>query len=174
MQATKENFENYGKNIVQAIINVINLPIDKKLKKTEKENLKFARDNAVSALGKVIKYHGQEFPNELSTLIDLWINSQPIKKDKEEAKLNIKFLLDILMKEPNKVLGDNNKNLGKITVILTEGYKTDSTDEEMDKNIEQFATGIKNNNEFNNILLNTVKKQKEKLRNKMKSLFKLE
>ena len=44
----------------------------------------------------------------------------------------------------------------------------------MDKNIEQFATGIKNNNEFNNILLNTVKKQKEKLRNKMKSLFKLE
>ena len=78
------------------------------------------------------------------------------------------------MKEPNKVLGDNNKNLGKIIVILTEGYKTDSTDEEMDKNIEQFATGIKNNNEFNNILLNTVKKQKEKLRNKMKSLFKLE
>ena len=173
-QATKENFENYGKNVVQAIINVINLPIDKKLKKTEKENLKFARDNAVSALGKVIKYHGQEFPNELSTLIDLWINSQPIKKDKEEAKLNIKFLLDILMKEPNKVLGDNNKNLGKIIVILTEGYKTDSTDEEMDKNIEQFTTGIKNNNEFNNILLNTVKKQKEKLRNKMKSLFKLE
>ena len=78
------------------------------------------------------------------------------------------------MKEPNKVLGDNNKNLGKIIVILTEGYKTDSTDEEMDKNIEQFTTGIKNNNEFNNILLNTVKKQKEKLRNKMKSLFKLE
>ena len=144
------------------------------MKKTEKENLKFARDNAISALGKIIKYHGQEFPNELNSLIDLWLNSQPIKQDKEEAKINIKFLLDILMKEPNKVLGDNNKNLGKVIVILTEGYQTDSTDTDMDKNIEQFALGIKNNTEYNNILLNTLKKQKEKLRNKMKSLFKIE
>ena len=173
-QSTTQNFSDYGKNIVPAIINVINLPIDKKLKKTEKENLKFARDNAISALGKVIKYHGQEFPNELNSLLDLWVNSMPIKKDKEEAKMNIKFLLDILMKEPNKVLGDNNKNLGKVIVILTEGYQTDSTDTDMDKNIEQFALGIKNNTDYNNILLNTLKKQKEKLRNKMKSLFKLE
>ena len=173
-QSTTQNFSDYGKNIVPAIINVINLPIDKKLKKTEKENLKFARDNAISALGKVIKYHGQEFPNELNSLLDLWVNSMPIKKDKEEAKINIKFLLDILMKEPNKVLGDNNKNLGKVIVILTEGYQTDSTDADMDKNIEQFALGIKNNTEYNNILLNTLKKQKEKLRNKMKSLFKIE
>ena len=173
-QSTTQNFSDYGKNIVPAIINVINLPIDKKLKKTEKENLKFARDNAISALGKVIKYHGQEFPNELNSLLDLWVNSMPIKKDKEEAKINIKFLLDILMKEPNKVLGDNNKNLGKVIVILTEGYQTDSTDTDMDKNIEQFALGIKNNTEYNNILLNTLKKQKEKLRNKMKSLFKIE
>ena len=173
-QSTTQNFSDYGKNIVPAIINVINLPIDKKLKKTEKENLKFARDNAISALGKVIKYHGQEFPNELNSLLDLWVNSMPIKKDKEETKINIKFLLDILMKEPNKVLGDNNKNLGKVIVILTEGYQTDSTDTDMDKNIEQFALGIKNNTEYNNILLNTLKKQKEKLRNKMKSLFKIE
>ena len=173
-QSTTQNFSDYGKNIVPAIINVINLPIDKKLKKTEKENLKFARDNAISALGKVIKYHGQEFPNELNSLLDLWVNSMPIKKDKEEAKINIKFLLDILMKEPNKVLGDNFKNLGKVIVILTEGYQTDSTDTDMDKNIEQFALGIKNNTEYNNILLNTLKKQKEKLRNKMKSLFKIE
>ena len=156
------------------VINVINLPIDKKLKKTEKENLKFARDNAISALGKIIKYHGQEFPNELNSLIDLWVNSMPIKQDKEEAKINIKFLLDILMKEPSKCLGENNKNLGKVIVILTEGYQTGATDEEMDKSIEQFTTGIKSNAEYNNILLDTVKKQKEKLQNKMKSLFKIE
>jgi hypothetical protein len=173
-QSTTKNFSEYGQNIITAVINVINLPIDKKLKKTEKENLKFARDNAISALGKIIKYHGQEFPNELNSLIDLWLNSQPIKQDKEEAKINIKFLLDILMKEPNKCLGDNNKNLGKVIVILTEGYQTGATDEEMDKNIEQFTTGIKSNEEYNNILLETVKKQKEKMQNKMKSLFKIE
>ena len=173
-QSTTQNFTEYGQNIINSVINVINLPIDKKLKKTEKENLKFARDNAISALGKIIKYHGQEFPNELNSLIDLWVNSMPIKQDKEEAKINIKFLLDILMKEPSKCLGENNKNLGKVIVILTEGYQTGATDEEMDKSIEQFTTGIKSNAEYNNILLDTVKKQKEKLQNKMKSLFKIE
>lgn len=173
-QSTTQNFTEYGQNIITAVVNVINLPIDKKLKKTEKENLKFARDNAISALGKIIKYHGQEFPNELNSLIDLWVNSMPIKQDKEEAKINIKFLLDILMKEPSKCLGENNKNLGKVIVILTEGYQTGATDEEMDKSIEQFTTGIKSNAEYNNILLDTVKKQKEKLQNKMKSLFKIE
>ena len=173
-QSTTQNFEVYGKNIIPAVINVINLPIDKKLKKTEKENLKFARDNAISALGKIIKCHGQEFPNELNSLLDLWVNSMPIKQDKEEAKINNKFLLDILMKEPNKILGENNKNLGKVIVILTEGYQTGATDKEMDKNIEQFTIGIKNNAEYNNILLDTVKRQKEKLQNKMKSLFKIE
>ena len=51
-QYTSQGFIDYGKNIIPAVINVINLPIDKKLKKTDKENLKFARDNAISALGK--------------------------------------------------------------------------------------------------------------------------
>ena len=173
-QYTSQGFIDYGKNIIPAVINVINLPIDKKLKKTDKENLKFARDNAISALGKIIKYHGQEFPNELNSLLDLWVNSMPIKQDKEEAKINNNFLLDILMKEPNKILGENNKNLGKIIVTLAEGYQTGATDEEMDKKIEQFAVGVKSNPEYNNILMETAKKSKEKLQNKIKSLFKID
>ena len=173
-QYTVQGFGDYAKNVINAILNVINLPIDKKLSKTEKENLKFARDNAVSALGKTIKYHGQEFPNELNSLIDIWINAMPIKQDKEEAKINNKYLLDILMKEPNQALGENNKNLGKIIVILAEGYQTDGTDKDMDKNIEQFALGVKNNNEYNNILMETIKKSKEKLQNKIKALFKID
>ena len=173
-QYTTQGFVDFGKNLINAVVNVINLPIDKKLSKTDKENLKFARDNAVSALGKVIKYHGQEFPNELNSLIDIWINAMPIKQDKEEAKINNKYLLDILMKEPNKVLGENNKNLGKIIVALTEGYQTGGSDDETDKKIEQFAQGVKNNNEYNNILIETAKKSKEKLQNKIKSLFKIE
>ena len=173
-QYTSQGFIDYGKNIIPAVINVINLPIDKKLKKTDKENLKFARDNAISALGKIIKYHGQEFSNELNSLLDLWVNSMPIKQDKEEAKINNNFLLDILMKEPNKILGENNKNLGKIIVTLAEGYQTGATDEEMDKKIEQFAVGVKSNPEYNNILMETAKKSKEKLQNKIKSLFKID
>ena len=47
---TTQNFMNYAKDIITALIKTVKLPIDKKLPKTDKENLKFARDNAVSAL----------------------------------------------------------------------------------------------------------------------------
>jgi hypothetical protein len=173
-QFTKHDFSNYGKDILTAVSNVIKLPIEKSLTKTDRENLKFARDNAVSALGKVIKYHGQEFQSELDNLIDFWVNSLPITQDKEEGKICNKFLLDILMKEPNKVLGPGNKNLGQIIIILSKGYKTDSSDDEMDKNIDSFAQGIKNNAAYTAILNDTVSKQKGKTLNKIKSLFKLD
>ena len=88
----------------------------------------------------------------MDNLIDFWVNSLPITKDKEESKINNKFLLDVLMKEPNKVLGPSNKNLGQIIVILAKGYNTDSTDKEMDKNIESFAEGIIKNEEYKIIL----------------------
>ena len=174
-QFTESDFLKYGKDIINAVSNVIKMPIDKNLTKTDKENNKFARDNAVSALGKTIKYHGQEFPNELNNLLDFWVNSMPITQDKEEGKINNKFLLDILMKEPNKVLGEGNKNLGHIIVILAKGYKTGSTTDEMDKNIESFAEGVKNNPQYAAILKDTVDKQKKgKCLNKIKSLFKLD
>ena len=42
------------------------------------------------------------------------------------------------------------------------------------KKIEQFAVGVKSNPEYNNILMETAKKSKEKLQNKIKSLFKID
>ena len=77
------------------------------------------------------------------------------------------------MKEPNKVLGPSNKNLGQIIIVLAKAYKTGATDDEMDKNINSFADGIKNNAEYNAILMDTIGKQKGKTLNRIKSLFKL-
>ena len=171
-QFTTKDFLNYGNDILSAVTNVINIPIDKKIPKIDRENLKFARDNAVSALGKIIKYHGQEFPDKLDNLLDFWVNSLPITQDKEEGKINNQFLLDILMKEPNKILGPSNKNLGQIIVILAKAYQTGATTDEMDKNINSFAEGIKNNAEYSAILKDTIGKQKGKTLNKIKSLFK--
>ena len=174
-QYTTQNFLNYGKDILTAVMNAIKIPIDKKnTNKNEVENMKIARDNAVSALGKIIKYHGQEYPTELDNLLDFWVNSLPITKDRDEEIINNKFLLDILMKEPNKVLGPSNKNLGQIIVILAKGYNSDSSEKEMNKNIESFASGIKTNSEYNAILKETVSKQKGKCLYKIKDLFKLE
>ena len=48
-------------------------------------DMKFAKDNAVSALGKTIKYHGQEL-NDLNKYLDIWVNKLPITKDHTEGK----------------------------------------------------------------------------------------
>ena len=172
-QFTKNNYNKYSQNIVMALINTINLPIDKNLTKDEKTKKQFAKDNGVSALGKVLKYQGQILGNDYEKVFDIWINNMPIKQDEEEGLINNQFLMDLLMKEPNKVLGQNNKNLEQIIIILSKAYFTEMSDEIMDNNIEQFALGVKNNKDYNQILMNLIGMQKGKTLNKIKNLFKL-
>ena len=172
-QCTKNNFEKYYKNIITVLISAINLPIDKNLPKEDKNTKEFAKDNGVSALGKILKYHGNELGSDYEQIFDIWINNLPIKQDDGEGLFNNQFLMDILMKEQNKVLGNNNKNLPQIIVILAKAYNSEMSDELLDTNIEQFAIGVKNNKEYKDILVNLISKQKGKTLNRIKTLFKL-
>jgi hypothetical protein len=168
---TKNDFKMYENDLLNSILNSMTFPDD--IPKAEIEDMKFARDNAVSALGKTIKYHGQEL-NELNKYLDIWVNKLPITKDHTEGKLNNKFLMEILQKDPKMVLGENNKNLSHIIVVLSKAYNSDDSDDETNKLIEQFANGILNNNEFKSVLDKVVSEQKKgKTLNKINSLFKL-
>jgi len=42
-----------------------------------------AKDNAIAALGKIIKYHSDKI--EIKTALDLWLSNLPIKYDKNEG-----------------------------------------------------------------------------------------
>ena len=172
-QYTKNNYSKYYKNILTNLVSAINLPINKDLPKNEKNDKQFAKDSAVSALGKILKYHEAELGPDYDNCLNIWINSMPINQDEEEGKFCYQFLLDMLMKQQNRVLGNDNKNLPQIIVILSKAYNTEMTDDLMNTNIEQFATGVKNNNEYNKILMELINKQKGKTLNKIKALFKL-
>ena len=168
---TKNDFKMYENDLLNSILNSMTFPDD--IPKAEIEDMKFARDNAVSALGKTIKYHGQEL-NDLNKYLDIWVNKLPITKDHTEGKLNNKFLMEILQKDPKMVLGENNKNLSHIIVVLSKAYNSDDSDDETNKLIEQFANGILNNNEFKSVLDKVVSEHKKgKTLNKIKGLFKL-
>ncbi len=168
---TKTDFKMYENDLLNSILNSMTFPDD--IPKAEIEDMKFARDNAVSALGKTIKYHGQEL-NDLNKYLDIWVNKLPITKDHTEGKLNNKFLMEILQKDPKMVLGENNKNLSHIIVVLSKAYNSDDSDDETNKLIEQFANGILNNNEFKSVLDKVVSEHKKgKTLNKIKGLFKL-
>ena len=172
-QYTKNNYSKYYKNILTNLISAINLPINKDLPKNEKNNKQFAKDSAVGALGKILKYHENELGLDYDNCLNIWINSMPITQDEEEGRFCNEFLLDILMKQQNKVLGNDNKNLAQIIIILSKAYNSEMTDDVMNTNIEQFANGVKNNNEYNKILMELVNKQKGKTLNKIKALFKI-
>ena len=172
-QYTKNNYSKYYKNILTNLISAINLPINKDLPKNEKNNKQFAKDSAVGALGKILKYHENELGPDYDNCLDIWINSMPITQDEEEGRFCNEFLLDILMKQQNKVLGNDNKNLAQIIIILSKAYNSEMTDDVMNTNIEQFANGVKNNNEYNKILMELINKQKGKTLNKIKALFKI-
>ena len=63
--------------------------------------------------------------------------------------------------------------MGQIIIILSKAYNSEMSDEVLDSNIEQFAQGVKNNKEYSDILKNLVQKQKGKILNRIKNLFKL-
>ena len=87
----------------------INFPINKDLPKNEKNNKQFAKDSVVGALGKILKYHENEFGPDYDNCLNIWINFMPITQGEEEGKFCNEFLLDILMKQQNKVLGNDIK-----------------------------------------------------------------
>ena len=166
---TVQNFKDYEKELLIAINNSMIFPTD--IPKEEKDNMKFARDNAVSALGKVIKYHGIDCEN-LQELINLWVNNLPITEDHEEGRLNHKFLIEILKNDSGKILGNDFENLHKVIVIVAKIYNTDNSDDEIDKDIKEITKNIKQNEKLKKILDETFKSTKKgKTQNRIKDLF---
>ena len=61
-----------------------------------------ARDNAISALGKVLKHHTSSV--NLSEVVPFWITHLPLKHDKAEAKLMHSLLADFILQNQNDLL----------------------------------------------------------------------
>ena len=164
---TKQNFTQFANDFLSVITRALKFP--EEISKSEKDDMKFAKDNAISALGKIIKYHGKEI--ELEKWISVWIEGMPIEKDSEEGKEMNKFLMEILANSPQLVMGEGNKNIGHIVMILAKGYKSDFSEEETDKKIEEFVKGVKGNAELMNLVNASTAQMKGKVLNKIKELF---
>ena len=164
---TKQNYNAFANDFLNVITRALKFPDE--ISKSEKDDMKFAKDNAISALGKIIKYHGKEI--ELEKWISVWIEGMPIEKDSEEGKEMNKFLMEILANSPQLVMGEGNKNIGHIVMILAKGYKSDFSEEETDKKIEEFVKGVKGNAELMNLVNASTAQMKGKVLNKIKELF---
>ncbi|KAF8681903.1 hypothetical protein HU200_045352 [Digitaria exilis] len=77
-----------------------------------------AYDNAVSALGKICRFHRDSI--DASQVIPAWLSCLPIKNDLIEAKLVHEQLCEMLEKSERELLGQNNQYLPKIVSVFAE------------------------------------------------------
>lgn len=73
-------------------------------KKSKVKQYNHAKDNAVAALGKIIKY--QTATIDPAQFVPHWVSMLPLKYDVEESKVQNEILAQILTEQPQLALGD--------------------------------------------------------------------
>ena len=89
-----------------------------KLGTQDKELYHHAKDNAVSSLGKVLKYQPNSITDQDQVFTD-WLQNLPIEKDVEEAKIMNEFLADALIANFQYVFGPKNERVGQVIKVLS-------------------------------------------------------
>eukprot|EP00440_Ansanella_granifera_P037021 gb/GFBE01040173.1/.p1 GENE.gb/GFBE01040173.1/~~gb/GFBE01040173.1/.p1 ORF type:complete len:1119 (+),score=434.13 gb/GFBE01040173.1/:1-3357(+) len=119
----------------RAMAKIVSGPKPKK--KEEKE--KITMDNAVAALLSLAKEKGNLCPPEVQAW-DLVLGKLPIKDDEEEAKKVHEKLICLVLEQNQGLLGQDNKNLGRVLSILAEIYKNEDicAKESQDKILQIF------------------------------------
>jgi hypothetical protein len=108
-----------------------------KEKKGKQTQYNHAKDNAVAALGKVLKY--QSTCADTNLLVEYWVSNLPLTHDMEEAKVQNEFLAETMIKAPSVILrlddpAQSMQRLEKLVMILGEiCYKKQSEEETLDK-----------------------------------------
>ena len=104
-----------------------------------------ARDNAVAALGKIIKHQGTQSEELTKSLINHWLKYLPITYDTNECPEQHDLLCDIIIHKSELILGSNNENLPSVLRILARIYTTKYSTKEINEKIDMIFKSIKNN-----------------------------
>ena len=123
-----------------------------------------AQDNIVTAMGKLIKHRGKEYPN-LKQIIEKWLDNLPIEGDVSESAGQHDLLCDIVMQSPDMIFGENNANAPKIIRIICKVYDSQYSNSDVDIKIKKIIEGIKQNSD----LMALVPKAKEDTSKKVKA-----
>jgi hypothetical protein len=90
---------------LQGLNACIEFKMDAKTKAKKSKTVQFhhARDNAVAALGKIIKH--QKDLVDINQLMPAWLGQLPLTHDMEEAHIQNKMLAEQALKNPQFILG---------------------------------------------------------------------
>jgi len=113
-------FQPLSELCLNSVKTAIEFPMDSKIKEKKSKQSQFfhAKDNAVAALGKVLKY--QNTACDMNILVPFWLNQLPLTHDMEEAQTQNAFLATSILQNPTFILGAQYERLEHFVGILGE------------------------------------------------------
>lgn len=162
-EKSKEVFAKVGPQCIETLYESLKLPGDNEKAKVYGH----CKDNTVSAIGKIIKSHYETLAKG-PEVIQLWLSNLPLKFDKPEAKLQHDLLADIMLNNPNLLIGTNLANLKHIFKIFADIVDNQKICTAETKNkIKTCLGGLKNNpmvqSQWGEIAADLNETQKKKL-----------
>ena len=101
-----------------------------------------AKDNAVSAFGKIIRYQSQCY--DTASLIPTWLSLLPIKNDMEEAKIMNEFVALFLTENPLLILGQQYQRFDQVIILLSDIYQKKYLNDETIPKLQTFIHQLAN------------------------------
>ena len=108
---TKVGFEQWSGAILQKLHESISFPMGK----SEKTH-GHARDNAIAALGKVIKFHSGYIDKDV--VVNGWLSLLPLRFDKLESKNMTELVAKLALEQPAVLFGNAYERLGRVVRLL--------------------------------------------------------
>ena len=157
---TNTDYAKYSNDILNVLYRGLEINSDG----AEKDEYHSAQDNVITALGKLIKFRGNEYPN-LKQIIEKWLNNLPITGDVTESAGQHDLLCDIVLQSSDMITGENNANVPKIIRILCHVIDSKYSNSDVDAKIKKIFDQIKGNS----ALMELVPKAKEGVNKRIKA-----
>lgn len=129
-----------------------------------------AKDNAVSALGKIIKHQYNHV--NVPELMKRWVEYLPLSEDEIEAKKQHKLFVEMLLNNVDLVIGSNKESLPKVIRILCKITDTKLVDDDCNAEVKKLIQGIKSNQLFASYVEIAVSEANKELQAKMQEILK--
>jgi hypothetical protein len=137
----KGNFIKYFDQTIKVITTVQEI----KNPNEQNEDYDMTKENVISAVGKMLKVCWVNLPRDrLFNLLSYWLDHLPLVKDIVEGVIQHNFFTDVILSEPEFVLGSAFENLPKVMRIISMLYyeQKQLTTPEMMKKIIQIVQGF--------------------------------
>ena len=166
---TKNNYNKYSEKILEELGK--GMLVQFNADEDSEDEYGQAQDNVITALGKLIKFQHEFYPN-IKEIINQWLQHLPIVFDVSESVGMHELMCDLIIKNSEMVFGENNSNLPKIIRILAKIYKSSKlSNKKLDENIKVIIDGIKNNSDLNKFITEAQKDAKKSIQEKIKEYF---